>query len=228
MEKQILVKFASRSRPEKCLAGVRNILETAASPDSLIIAITADLDDDSMNNDEFRNQLAPYIAAGHVHITFGRSESKVHAINRDMPELSQCYPWLVLVNFSDDMRWIQAGWDQEIMRRFAELYPDFDGNIYYNDGYQGQNISTMSIIGHAYFSRFNYIYHPSYKSLFCDNEYTELAYHLNKITYLDEQWFVHDHPCFTNEPYDDLLKHTESFWGEDESTYATRRSAGFP
>jgi hypothetical protein len=223
---KILFKFATRSRPIKCLEGLRNITNRVADKNNYKILISADENDSSMNNDLIKLSIQPYIETGKVSLIFGESSSKIDAINRDLETEND---WNILVNFSDDMEFVVDGFDNTIRHHFSIHFPDFNGNMHYNDGFTGNKLCTLSIIGKTYFDTIlnKKIYHPDYKSLFCDNEYTEVARKLNKIQYYDLILFRHNHPANIGTPMDEQYKHTEGFWQVDSQTYERRRKINF-
>ena len=144
---KILYKYASRSRPENFFRGVDNIYINSRIKDFQILA-TLDEDDLSMNNDEVRRRLKNY---DKVYPVWGKSNNKIHAINRGMGHASE---FDILINMSDDMMFIVDGFDVEIDKDFNN---DLDLFLHYNDGNQRSVISTMSIMGKDYYNRFNYI-----------------------------------------------------------------------
>ena len=162
----------------------------------------------------------------------GGSDSKVFAINRDMPDNME---WDILVNVSDDQIFTKSGFDQDIVKGFIEsdengcTQYDLDLLLHFPDGYVNERLVTMSIMGRVYWQRFNYIYHPSYISLWCDNEQMEVAQRDGKYKYIDKHIFKHEHPA--NVPtvkVDDLLRRTQSFYTADHNTYKERKAANFP
>jgi hypothetical protein len=160
-------------------------------------------------------------------IQFGTSKSKIDAINRDVNEIKERFNFDILVNFSDDMAFTKVGFDDIIRNKFSIHFEDTNGNLHFNDGYAGDKISTMSIIGRMYYEGFNYIYHPSYVSLWCDNEYTLIAQKSNKIQYFEEQIFVHNHPSNIGGFVDEQLKNTESFSEVDYNNFINRQKNQF-
>ena len=86
----------------------------------------------------------------------------------------------------------------------------------------------MSIMGEQYYRRFGYIYHPSYKSLWCDNEAQDVAKRLHRYKYVRQQIFEHQHHANGFGEKDALLVHTESFHKEDKANYINRKKRGFP
>lgn len=223
---KILFKFASRSRPEKCIKGIQNIISTLKDHNNYLIALTLDEDDAKSYNKDFINKLKPLVKNNHVVLKFGTSKNKIDAINRDMDYITQVFDWQILVNFSDDMEFTVFGFDEIIREKFNHQFPDYYGNLHFNDGFQG-SISTMTIMGRAYYEQEGFIYNPVYKSLFCDQEYTEIAQQRNKIQYYPQVIFKHNHPANIGGSVDELLKKTESFWDEDKVTYEKRKQHNF-
>jgi ribosomal protein L31 len=182
------------------------------------IGLTID-DDDLITLNSY--QLANILQSDQIKVNPGRSSSKVHAINRGMAGWSGD----IVMNMSDDMRFIKWGFDGDIIQAFQGERDQF---IHFPDGRVNQVLPTMSIMGRNYYERFNYIYHPDYKSLWCDNEAMDVAQQLGRYKYIDLQIFSHEHPAWTGEPADALLMHTESFFGIDQETYRKRSKLGFP
>lgn len=198
----ILIKFASRGRKEWFKRGILNIMSTIHTGDYLIL-VSADTDDPQMCSDE----IAEFCnATGKGILVFSRSESKVHAINRDI-ELVMDLPWDLLVNFSDDMKFIAQGWDDIIRERISQVFiqleePPNDYVAHFDDGYAGEALMTMSIMDRKYYERDGYIYHPSYKSFSCDAEAMYVAMARGCHYYFQDKIFVHQHPSNTPMPND--------------------------
>ena len=226
---KILFKYASRSRNLKFFSGLDNILQNVADLNNFCILVSLDIDDYTMNNPETIKRLTHYVQTypERIIIKFGHSKSKIDAINRDVNEIKEKYNFDILINFSDDMQFIQHSFDETIRDKFFQFYPDTDGNIYFNDGFVGDRISTMSIIGRKYYDKFNYIYHPSYHSLWCDNEYTEVAKRNQKIIYFHDRLFNHNHPANVGGFMDEQLVKTESYSEIDRQNYDKRLNNNF-
>jgi hypothetical protein len=226
---KILFKYASRSRTQKFFGGLDNILNNLADLDNFCILISLDIDDTTMNNPTTIQKLTEYINKypERIVVKYGHSKSKIDAINRDVNEIKNKFNFDIVVNFSDDMEFIQHSFDETIRNKFYVNYPDTDGNIYFNDGFVGDRISTMSIIGRKYYDKFNYIYHPSYHSLWCDNEYTEVAKRNQKIIYFHDRLFNHNHPANVGGFIDEQLIKTESYSEIDRQNYEQRFNNNF-
>ena len=213
----IYYNFATRSRHQKMAEAIDTIVDLSEC-DSFTIGLTIDDDDSTTLNS---HQLSNALESIQIKVNPGRSTSKVHAINRGMAGWNGD----VVVNMSDDMRFIKQGFDGDIVRAFQG---DTDQFIHFPDGHVNEALPTMSIMGRSYYERFNYIYHPDYQSLWCDNEAMEGAKQLGRYKYVDLQIFHHQHPAWTGEGADPLLLHTESFFEADQQTYRRRSQSGFP
>ena len=89
---------------------------------------------------------------------------------------------------------VVKGYDTIIKNNMSKLYPDTDGVLWFNDGYQGNKLNTLCILGKKYYDRFGYIYNPEYISVWSDNEFMDVGNILGKQTYFDEVIIQHQHP----------------------------------
>lgn len=200
----------------------------ADNPIDVYFLVSYDLNDPSMNNPTMLERIK---ALGAVPIG-GFSTSKIHAVNRDM-EHAPDFDIAVLV--SDDMICQKKGWDTILKVQMQLHFPDTDGCLFYWDGdpatkrhNEGKGLCTMNIMGKKYFDRFGYFYHHSYKSLFCDNEYTEIAQKDNKMVFSDQVIFKHDHYSNNGKQPDSLMKRTQGFYNIDKANYEARKRLNFP
>jgi hypothetical protein len=226
---KILFKYASRSRTQKFFEGLDNILNNLGDLNNFCILVSLDSDDDTMNNPNTIQRLTEYVKKypNKIVIKFGLSKSKIDAINRDVNEFKERFNFDILINFSDDMQFIAHSFDNTIRSKFFLHFPDLDGNIYFNDGFTADTLSTMSIIGRKYYDSYNYIYHPSYLSLWCDNEYTLVAKKQNKLLYFEDKIFKHNHPANIGGYIDPLLIKTESYSEIDRQNFEKRLQNNF-
>ena len=224
---RILFKLATRSRPDKFFACLQNIIENLADRENYQILVSYDFDDDGTHRiiygaNAYRNIVFDY---NNIRTIQGDSKNKIHAVNRDIEKVTD---WDILINTSDDMLFTQHGFDDIIRKDMADNFPDLDGFLHYNDGNQKSNVCTMSIMGRKYYERFNYIYHPDYKSVWCDVEATEVAYMLGKYKYKgdDKILFKHLHPAWGLAEYDEQYRKSENLdvWGEDLQILLERKA----
>lgn len=216
----LLFKYTSRSRPEQFFAGLDSIVNNLSDRERFMISCTLDQDDMSMNNPAVIERIERY---PNTTIKWGFSKSKIDAINRDIPAEG----WDVLINMSDDMRFIAYGFDDLIRDGFRINAPDLDGFLHYPDSTAKNALCTLSIIGKRYFDRDGYIYHPSYLSLHCDNEAMEVAQLRGKYRYMGIQLFDHLHPAYGLAQWDEQYRMQQNLWNVDEQNINTRRARRF-
>ena len=214
----LLVKFPTRSRPDKFLE-VLGKYTSMSTTGKVRYLITLDVDDELTNTQEVIGKAK---SMGDVTVAVGVSQGKIHACNRDM---EQAGDWDVLVLASDDMVPVKAGWDAYVTAAFGIYFPDTDGVVHFSDGHTPLN--TQCILGRKYFDRFGYIYHPAYRSLWCDNEFQQVSWTLDKSVFINETIIEHQH--YTNgygQP-DALMRYTERLYDLDRRTYEKRRAMNF-
>lgn len=216
---KILYKFPTRTRPDrffKCLDNMQAMMKH----ENYAIEVTADIDDETMFNPTVTAKVESY---KNTRIHYGTSLNKVHAINRDMALFTD---WDILINMSDDMEFIQPGFDTLILQDYATM-PLGDVLMHYPDQAAGQALITMAIMDRKYYDRFGYIYNPEYKSLFCDNEQHAVAQMLNRYKFFKRRLFNHNHAAWGLAPMDALVRYTESFHAEDKVTFERRKEINF-
>jgi hypothetical protein len=218
---KILVKFPTRSRKNKFFNVLKKYHQFSNNIDDITFQITLDNDDIEMNNPDTIEILKSFKNTTFV---FGNSKSKIDAVNRDIDTNGD---WDIILLASDDMIPNVKGYDEIIINKMKEFYPDTDGVLWFNDGFQGKKLNTLCILGKKYYERFGYIYHPDYKSTWCDNEFMDVANLLDKQTYIDDVIIKHEHPDwgFGNR---DVI-HDENFnnVNYDMMVYKNRKSVKF-
>jgi hypothetical protein len=182
--KKILYKLTSRSRPKRCEQTISSIVGNSSTDKDYLILLSCDEDDETMKDFSY-----DFYTDGRLLIKRGYSKNKIDAINRDLDDLD--YDWDILVNVSDDMI-IEKGFDSVVRSAFQDSLDLF---LHLPDGYANERLATMSIMGKDYYKRFGYIYHPSYESVYCDNEAMDVAKILNKYAYVNSHVFKHIHPA---------------------------------
>jgi len=216
---KVLVKFPTRSRPAKFLQVLSDYVSKAHNNDDIIYLISIDLNDATMTKEVIEKAREIH---KNVVVIQGISRNKIEACNRDIHLVKG---WDVLVLASDDMICQVQGWDEQIRKDMSINFPDFDGVLYYPDGYT--QLNTMCIMGRVYYSRFNYVYHPSYNSLFCDDEFMQVSRMLGKEYKSDLILFKHEHPVWNGEKYDALMVKNESYYAADKKVFDRRKSINF-
>lgn len=211
---KITYSYASRSRPDKFFAALDNIREMSASDNYEVIA-KLDTDDKEMYNTHVAVKFYNY---PELKVMWGISQNKIHAINRDLYGMTGD----ILMCHSDDMVFTKKGFDDIIRREMKK-----DMYLHFPDGYANERLSTYSIMHRDYYNRFGYIYHPEYKSTWCDNEQMSVARSLYRYKYVDEQLFVHMHPSAGKAKRDAQYASTEKFYANDKATFLLRKQINF-
>jgi len=133
-----------------------------------------------------------------------------------------------LVNFSDDMVFTCRGWDVAISDDYD--HHEFDVVLNYKDPNNGGALMTMSVMDYKYYIRDRYIYHPSYESVWCDNEAQDVAKSRGCFFSIDEVIFDHLHPANGKAMTDAQYQKTESasVHHKDHQNYLNRKQLNFP
>jgi hypothetical protein len=174
-----------------------------------------------MNNQDMLKYL---LRQSHLQFFLTDSKTKIEAINANMEGLE----FDILVVVSDDMVPRMIHFDDIIVKHMNEYFPDMDGALHYNDGFCGKDQTiTLSIMGKKLYDRFGYIYHPSYKSFYCDNEFTDVVRSWRKVKYFPEVIIQHEWKGFGEEA-DSMYKRNSEYGKGDDITYAKRKELGFP
>jgi len=216
-----LFKYPSRGRPAHFFSSLNSIYENIADKDYFHVSCTLDSDDISMNNQEIIDRINSY---ENISIEWGKSASKIHAVNRQMPDIN----WDILICHSDDMRFNTYGFDQMIGVDMLTHFPDFDGILHYPDQDAKQMLATMYIAGRKWWEyRQRYIYHPGYLSVFCDNEEMEVAQKMGKYKYCGYQINIHLNPAYGHRQRDDMFNEQQGHWPHDEKLYNQRKINNF-
>jgi len=218
---KILYKFATRGRPEKFKKVLETYYQMMSGKNPFEFIISVDKDDSTMNN---QNMISYLQSKPNLKFFFGESKTKIEAVNADIKGIY----FDILVIVSDDMIPQIQGFDDIIVKHMNQYFPNMDGALHYNDGCCGQDkCITLSIIGRKLYEYFGYVYHPAYKSFYCDNEFTDEVRRLNKVVYIPQVIIKH---VWSGGPSssDALYRRNSQMGKEDATTYARRKMQGFP
>lgn len=220
----ILVKFPTRGRPKIFLERLKEYANGALKPDKISFLVSYDADDFTMNQD--------VVAAAmkiHPDVTMvrGYSKTKIEAVNADIKDYVK--PWEIVLVISDDMVLRRHGWDEVIREFFNSNYPDLDGAMWAHDGTKQRVICTLSCMGRKLYEKFGNIYHKTYSSFWCDNEYTEVCQRDGKIKFTETVIASHEHPAWNGGMrVDDTYRRNNRYWQSDKLNYEQRKQLGFP
>lgn len=222
---RILLKCPTRSRPQKIMSTLTAYMKLANHPERLGVAISIDDNDETMSRNLVHEELHRILAKTAWHKIFASpNKSKIEACNANMSEIA--WEWDIVILVSDDMIPQLQGWDDVIANHMFAKFPDTDGVLWLDDGYQHDKLNTLSIMGRKMYDRFGYLYHPDYKSLFCDTEFTDLCKGelASKCAYIAHCLIRHEHPgTGYAQNFDALYQHNQKYWNEDMYTYIRRK-----
>lgn len=218
---KILIKFPTKGRKHKFLNTFKKYYDLCSDIDSVKFLISIDSDDDEMTSNDTLEILKSF---KNTEVSIGLSVSKIHAVNRDIISDGN---WDIILLASDDMIPQVKGYDKIIIENMINNYPDTDGVLWFNDGFQGDKLNTLCILGKKYYERFNYIYYPEYKSTWCDNEFMTVAKILNKQTYFDNVIIKHEHPDWGYGNRDLVHNNNQIDFNYDSNLYFKRKENNF-
>lgn len=211
----ILIKYPTRGRWRLFAEALDNIYSTIRTH-KYTIQVTGDIDDPEMNSNEVADICKRY---PRVNLVLDNHESKIHACNNHMPDGD--FDMIVLM--SDDMRFVQFGWDVKMWEQIRSIWPEgTDYFAHFNDGFMGRKIPSLNICGRQWYDRFGYLYHPSYKSVSCDAENMFVAQMLGRHHYFHEVYFKHMHPANLKQPSDYIYRRNHVHGEGDTKNYFAR------
>lgn len=235
MRPTILVKYPSRQRPAQFAENFSRYTGMLSGYCDVQFLVSLDHDDPELG--KYLAFLDP-ILEGDRHqgtdfsicVDIGHNRSKVEAINAGIGSMSdgpvKYDPFDILLLASDDMVPQVTGYDRTIADDMARHFPGFDGALNYSDGYRHDTLCTLSVMGRKLYEEFGYIYHPDYKSLWCDNEFTDVCMSTmpRRMVFIDQCIIRHD----WMQRKDSLYMRNNSFFNADKRTYEARKALGFP
>ena len=202
--------FPSRSRPEKCIAALENIISLSRH-NNYDILVTADVDDDIMFNRDVRDRI---MAFPNTKVYYGNSKTKIEAINRDVPFSNGD----IICIHSDDMVFIKEGFDLEILQSFSD---GFKGLVHFPDQQAKEQLITYPIMHREYYKIDGYIYNPDFLSVYADNFQQFVAKARGMYKFIDTKILQHRHVVWGFGASDELMKRNEDpvNYAVDKKTY---------
>ena len=215
---KLLFKLTTRSRPHRAIKTLESIFNNVTT-DNFHILIS--LDHDDLTTTAIYDWCDGKFDK--ITIASGTSKNKIDAINRDLNNF--LVKWDVLLNVSDDQVFIKKGFDKIVI---DSLNGNLDQFLHFPDGNQS-NLATMSIMGFHYYQRDKYVYHPSYQSVYCDNEAQDVSIIRTCYKFVNEDIFVHEHPAWGKGQMDAQYAKTEHHvtYHQDQMNYNKRKNENF-
>ncbi len=214
----ILIKYATRGRPDLFKKTLSTYIGSLSGKHTVKIIVSIDRDDLSMNNPQMMKFIANF---RNVFVKIGNSKSKIEAINAN---ISSDEVFDILILASDDMI-PYDNYDDLIVSDIGDNnmvalhYPDGLYNV------DSSSIITWSVMSYALYKKLGYIYNPEYKSLWCDNDFTEVARNLGAYKFVDRQIVKHEWVGRTVK--DELHYKNEALGSTDKKVFDKRKKEGF-
>lgn len=219
----LLIQFPTRERPEKFLAVAKKYISFLADKDSWMMNMSCDVDDFTMNNNKMIDKVYALAPEGQIFLNFNENKSKIAAVNADIG----LFDFDILLLASDDMIPKEPRYDEILREYYQRFFPNYDGVLHFNDGYQRDMLNTLSILGRAYYEKFHYIYYPGYQSMYADNEFDNVSRRLGKRKYFDQIIIKHEHPNFGLTENDQLYLKNNAPAQADKKIYQDRLAMNF-
>ena len=228
---KLLVQFPTFNRPQKFVNCLRQYVETCSGKNQIFFNINCDLQDLTMTDPDVIRRVE-YILSKKDNVDgkiwFDKNTEKISAINDHIEHAD----FDIVICASDDMIPKAWNWDVEIVNAMDQNFPDLDGCVHFNDGNTNGELITFSILGRKLYEHFGYIYHPDYKSLYCDDEFTQEVKRMGKEKYIDKVIISHEHYSLKGSQNDGDLdlatKKTLVYSSRDQQVFNTRKKLGFP
>mgnify|MGYP003636812088 CR=1 FL=1 len=228
---KLLVQLPTLARPDKFLRVLDLYVDSSSTWNELFFNINCDTRDSTMT-DPYVQERVNFLLKKKKNVSgiinFDEDTEKISAINSHIDDKD----FDILICASDDMVPKINSWDQEIAVAMKEHFPNLDGCVHFDDGNTNGKLITFSILGKKLYDSFGYIYHPDYKSLYCDDEFTQEVRAIGKEKYIDKVIITHEHYSVEGtENHGDLdfaAQKTLHYSGRDQAVFNKRKELGFP
>ena len=228
---RLLVQLPTLDRANRFLNVLNSYVGMCSSSNEVEFNINCDAEDGAMS-DPYVKERMEYIFSKKANVRgnvwYDNDTEKISAINDHIDGVD----FDILVCASDDMVPQVESWDKEISDAMEQHFPDLDGCVHFDDGNTHGKLITFSILGRKLYEHFGYIYHPDYKSLYCDDEFTQVVRKMGKEKYVDKVIITHEHYSVKgpqNEGQFDLAaQKTLHYSGRDHYVFQKRKELGFP
>lgn len=228
---KLLIQFPTFGRAEKFCKVLDQYVESCGSNHKLFFNINCDSADLSMTDPYIRKHIE-HILSKRLNVdgvvNYDSNTNKISAINDHIDD----HEFDIVICASDDMVPKVHSWDNEIAIAMKEHFPNLDGCVHFNDGNTNGELITFSILGRELYKQFGYIYHPDYKSLYCDDEFTQEVTRMGKVAYINKTIISHEHwsieGTINHNQIDIAIQKTLHYSGRDQSVFNKRKQLGFP
>lgn len=217
---KILVKIPTFKRPAKLFETLDSFVNNASSRYPIEYVITLNADDVLTNNPTVLNKLQTY---RNLRYYLSDVRTKIEAYNADIDADAD---FDIFVGASDDMLVVTQDYDEILVSEMRKHFADTDGVLWFSTG-DTEITDTLPIFGKAYYRRFHYLYHSSYRGYYCDDEFTRVAFKLGKLARVNKELIRHTIPPHLLMSDDCTYLKSMVHGCRDNAWYKIRRSVQF-
>ncbi len=210
---KILVKIPSRGRPAELKARLKEFVNLSHLDTTYFIVVC---DDDDKTMLWFEKEFT------HPRVMFyyDPPSTKISVHNAHVSDEE----WDILVAASDDMIPVE-GYDKIIEEEMIKHFPYRNGALWFNTS-DNDMTCTLTVIGRKLYDSFDYVYNPSYRSYYCDDEYSRILTKLGRLKRIERSVITHK-VYQDNHPADATFLKSMVDSIHDMSLYKTRRASHF-
>jgi mannosyltransferase OCH1-like enzyme len=219
INKKILIKIPTLSRPKQLLDSIKSFSENAQNKDNIHFIVTVDNNDILTNNPKIIAKLNSY---DNLTICYADTRSKIEAYNLHIDHVQ----FDILILSSDDMIVTKYGYDQIIIDNMIKHFPGLDGVLWFDTG-DNKKTNTLAIIGNKLYNQIKPIYNPCYTGYYCDDEFSQIAFKLGKMVRVDQEIIKHNIPDHLNMSNDTTYLKSLSYGSKDRTIYKIRKKIQF-
>lgn len=217
----ITLLHPSRSRPLKSFNNAKEWIQKAGCEVELIVSL--DKSDPALDLyfNEYNKNSILWRNEGVLFVN--ENSSVVEATNRAAKESKGD----ILVYLSDDFK-CPDNWGKLVLKEFEnENRPLI---IKVDDCLQRFVVAvlTIPIMNRQLYERLGYFWHPSYRSMFVDEDLYWTAQKLGAVKYCKHLKFPHEHPANGKAPDDETYRASALNWNQGKAMFTHRKGQGFP
>lgn len=215
MKTTLLIKYASRARPERLQTVVESVFNNADNPDNIIMVLSLDKDDTLTYTAKTLQFLKPFIEKGYIKCYLNDKTTKVNAFNRDIDKVEE---WAYLLHLTDFTEICCKGFDTKIQSVF-NTHQGLGLAIFPSANHDGKHFNNIHVIKRTTYDQYGFLYHPD---LIANFEEQELESRMKKTTlssvFNDRPLHRYVHPKWLYYHADALLTENVLHWKQDLQT----------
>lgn len=202
---RLLIKYASRERPNRVFSVLDRIIKNIDKKEDVIILISFDNDDFSIYNQPVLMKLKTYLENYNVRVYFSERTTKSNALNRDIEKIEV---WEKLIFITDFTEIRKKGFDQIILSKDEKI------SMFKSNNSNGLDYNILYSFSKEVYDSSEYIFNPNLSSNFLKEE---LHLRFPKSFFSNEKEHLHDYvnPKWGYYKEDSLMIENQKEWKND-------------